>query len=124
MRLQIAARIIAWLSFVPILFWGLYTNLLLQVKINSVSIALYLIIGIQVSLLIAKLHIASFRLAIMQIFILALSIYFELLYPDANFSNLMPTNISFPLWVFCGSVLATAGWICHKAIIELKNKEH
>lgn len=122
MRLQKIARTISWLSFTPLLSFGLYTNIFQEVGLNLVSIAVYCIIAVQVFLLLAKFYIASYRLAIMQVFLLAFALYSWLLFPDTQFTRLMATNIALPLWLLGGSVLAIVGWTCHKAIVELKRE--
>ena len=120
MRLQKIAKTISWLSFMPML-WGFDVNFHEHVKINLVSGTIYAIIAIQICLLILKKYVASFRFAIIEISVYAF-VFLVYLYPDPhNSTQHVSFNIAIYLWFLGGSVLAIAGWICHKAILEIKS---
>jgi hypothetical protein len=67
-----------------------------------------------------KRYVAVYRLTIGEISVFVFVLYVLLCFPVEHSQILVPFNIALYLWFLGGSALTVAGWICHKAILEIK----
>ncbi|MBI4802300.1 MAG: hypothetical protein HY796_07225 [Elusimicrobia bacterium] len=119
MTAQKPAKWISWLSC----SWILLLNLreISRYGFHIGAFILFAVVAVQIWLMLSKRYIAAFRLASVEVAITAFAL-FSSLYPppDAAFVPLLPFKLAFWVWLFGGSTLTTAAWVCHKAAKAIK----
>ena len=124
MQMQKIAMIISWMSWAP--FTVFFVILLIAFSRDSLKV-LYLLIPINIlllmhaSLMIKRKRIASLRFAMGELFIIAYALSGLLFFPNRDEMQRMSIYLAVILWFLGGSIIAIAGWVCHKAVLEIKS---
>ena len=122
--MQEMAKWISWLVCPWILIWNWYKIFRFGFPTSGsivVTVIIFAIVAFYVWLMLTRKYVFAFGLAIGQLVIITMVLFFAL-YPPIPGGYLEPlVDFKFAIWIwlFGGSILTTAMWVCYKAIKEI-----